>query len=892
MNLVVVESPAKAKTINKYLGRDYEVVASFGHVRDLPAKSGSVDPDADFRMLWEVDPKAQKRLNDIARAVKGADKLILATDPDREGEAISWHVLQVLKEKKALTGQTVERVVFNAITKQAVTEAMAHPRVIDQALVDAYLARRALDYLVGFTLSPVLWRKLPGARSAGRVQSVALRLVCDRELEIEKFVRQEYWSLVATLATPREETFEARLVGADGKKLQRLDIGSGAEAEAFKSALETAAFTVASVEAKPVKRNPYAPFTTSTLQQEASRKFGFAPAHTMRVAQRLYEGTEIGGEAVGLITYMRTDGVQIADEAITATRGVIEQDYGRNYVPSAPRRYETKAKNAQEAHEAIRPTDLTRRPRDTKSFLDADQAKLYELIWLRTVASQMESAELERTTVDINAKVASRLLDLRATGTVVKFDGFLALYQEGRDEDPDDEEARRLPQMSEGERLAKRSIAADQHSTEPPPRYSEASLVKRMEELGIGRPSTYASILQVLKDRKYVRLDKRRLYPEDRGRIVVAFLETFFAKYVEYDFTAGLEEQLDLISNNEVAWRDVLRDFWRDFIGAIDDTKDLKISAVIDALDALLSQHLYPPRADGIDPRQCPTCGNGRLSLKLSKFGPFIGCSNYPECRYTRQLSAPTDGSVDIGTKKLGEDPKTGLEVTVRSGRFGPYVQLGEAVDGQKPKRAGLPKGTAPDEIDLERALSLLSLPRDIGLHPEDGEPIRAGIGRFGPYVQHGKTYANLDSPEEVFTVGINRAVTLIAEKIAKGPRKGRFGGDPGRVLGDHPAKGGAIVAKKGRYGPYVSHDGVNATLPADKTPETVTLEEAVALLDARAERNPSAPHRPRKGKRAATGAARSGKRPAAKRPPSAGPAKPPAPTAKTPRRKTTQAAE
>ncbi len=888
MNLVLVESPAKAKTINKYLGKGYEVMASFGHGRDLPPKSGSVDPDANFRMLWEVDPKAQKRLNDIARAVKGADKLILATDPDREGEAISWHVLQVLKERKALHGQPVERVVFNAITKQAVTEAMAHPRIIDQALVDAYLARRALDYLFGFTLSPVLWRKLPGARSAGRVQSVALRLVADRELEIEKFVRQEYWSLLATLATPRDETFEARLVGADGKKLQRLDIGSGAEAEAFKQALETAAFTVVSVEAKPVKRNPYAPFTTSTLQQEASRKLGFAPAHTMRVAQRLYEGVDIGGETVGLITYMRTDGVDIAPEALQATRSVIEADYGRDYVPPAPRRYEAKARNAQEAHEAIRPTELTRRPRDTKSVLDADQAKLYELIWLRTVASQMESAELERTTVDIEAKVASRLLELRATGTVVKFDGFLTVYQEGRDEDPDDEDARRLPQMSAGEPLSKRSIAADQHSTEPPPRYSEASLVKRMEELGIGRPSTYASILQVLKDRKYVRLDKRRLIPEDRGRIVVAFLESFFSKYVEYDFTASLEDQLDLISNNEVAWRDVLRDFWGDFIGAVDATKELRISAVIDALDALLSQHLFPPREDGIDPRVCPTCGIGKLSLKLSKFGAFIGCGNYPECRYTRPLSAGENGA-DIGTKKLGEDPQTGLDVTVRSGRFGPYLQLGETVkDGPKPKRAGLPKDVAPDEIDLARALALLSLPREVGRSPEDGEPIRAGIGRFGPYVQHGKTYANLESPEEVFTIGLNRAVTLIAEKIAKGPRRGRFGADPGRALGDHPAKGGPIVAKKGRYGPYVSHNGVNATLPADKTPETVTLDEAVALLDARAERNGPAPHaRPRKAKRPSPGTARhvkAGKRPAARA------AKPPG--NRKPPRKTPQAAE
>ncbi|MGD0317639.1 MAG: type I DNA topoisomerase [Xanthobacteraceae bacterium] len=889
MNLVVVESPAKAKTINKYLGRGYEVLASFGHVRDLPAKSGSVDPDANFRMIWEVDAKAQKRLNDIARAAKGAEKLILATDPDREGEAISWHVLEVLKQKKALNGQVIERVVFNAITKQAVTEAMAHPRHIDQALVDAYLARRALDYLVGFTLSPVLWRKLPGARSAGRVQSVALRLVCDRELEIEKFVRREYWSLLATLATPRNETFEARLVGADGTKLQRLDIGSAAEAEAFKQALETATFTVAGVEAKPVKRHPQPPFTTSTLQQEASRKLGFAPAHTMRVAQRLYEGIEIGGEAVGLITYMRTDGVQIAGEAISAARRVIETDYGAKYVPHAPRRYETKAKNAQEAHEAIRPTDLTRRPRDAKRFLDADQAKLYELIWLRTVASQTESAELERTTVDITAKVAARLLELRATGTVVKFDGFLALYQEGHDDDADDEEARRLPPMSVGESLAKRAIAATQHFTEPPPRYSEASLVKRLEELGIGRPSTYASILQVLRDRKYVRLDKRRLYPEDRGRIVVAFLESFFAKYVEYDFTASLEEQLDLISNNEVAWREVLRDFWRDFIGAVDEIKDLRISQVLDALDELLAPHLFPPRADGGNPRQCPNCGGGRLTLKLSKYGAFIGCSNYPECRYTRPLSVPADGSGEIGTKKLGEDPKSGLEVTLRSGRFGPYVQLGEAVDGEKPKRASLQKGMTPDDVDLDRALALLSLPREIGRHPEDGEPIRAGIGRFGPYVQHGKTYANLEAGDDIFHIGLNRAVTLIAAKLAKGPRFRRFGSDPGRALGAHPTTGGPVVAKNGRYGPYVSHDGINATLPRDKAPETITLDEAVALLDARAERGATAPHsRRRNAKRATPGAARQAKRPA--KGAATTPSKRPA-TSKSPR-KTSQAAE
>ena len=595
MNIVVVESPAKAKTINKYLGAGYEVLASFGHVRDLPAKDGSVDPEHNFKMIWEVDDKSQKRLNDIARAVKGASKLILATDPDREGEAISWHVLEVLKEKNAIKKQAVERVVFNAITKQAVLDAMKHPRSIDGALVDAYLARRALDYLVGFTLSPVLWRKLPGARSAGRVQSVALRLVCDRELEIERFVPREYWSLVATLATPRGETFEARLVGADGQKIQRLDIGTGAEAEAFKQALEQARFSVATIEAKPAKRHPPPPFTTSTLQQEASRKLGFAPAHTMRLAQRLYEGVDIEGETVGLITYMRTDGVQIAEEAIAAARRVIGADYGQRYLPDAPRRYQTKAKNAQEAHEAIRPTDLARRPKQTKAFLDHDQARLYELIWQRTMASQMESAELERTTADITAKVGAQggsrynVIDMRATGTVVKFDGFFTLYHEDMDDPGEDEDGKRLPEMSAGEALEKHKIDAGQHFTEPPPRYSEASLVKRMEELGIGRPSTYASILQVLKDRGYVRIDKKRLVPEDKGRVLTAFLESFFARYVEYDFTAGLEEQLDRISNNEIAWRDLLRDFWCEFTAAVGDIKELRVAQVIDALDEMLA---------------------------------------------------------------------------------------------------------------------------------------------------------------------------------------------------------------------------------------------------------------------------------------------------------------
>ncbi len=639
------------------------------------------------------------------------------------------------------------------------------------------------------------------------------------------------------MLTPRGEAFEARLVGADGKKIQRLDIGSGAEAEAFKKALEAAAFSVTTVDAKPARRNPQAPFTTSTLQQEASRKLGFAPAHTMRIAQRLYEGIDIGGETTGLITYMRTDGVQIANEAITQARKVIGEDYGKAYVPDSPRQYQTRAKNAQEAHEAIRPTDLSRRPDALRRKLDADQARLYELIWKRTIASQMESAELERTTVDITAKAASRVLELRATGQVVKFDGFLALYQEGHDDDGDEEDSRRLPAMSEGENLKRKELAVTQHFTEPPPRFSEASLVKRMEELGIGRPSTYASILQVLKDRGYVRLEKKRLYGADKGRVVVAFLENFFRRYVEYDFTADLEEQLDRISNNEISWQQVLKDFWRDFIGAVDDIKDLRVAEVLSALDEVLGPHIYPPRADGGDVRQCPTCGTGKLHLKAGKFGAFVGCSNYPECRYTRPLAAESEAA--SADRVLGQDPETGLNVIVKAGRFGPYIQLGEQKDyaeGEKPKRAGIPKGTNPADVDLALALKLLSLPREIGKHPETGLPITAGIGRFGPFVRHDKTYASLEAGDEVFDIGLNRAVTLIAEKAAKGPSR-RFGADPGKVLGDHPSLG-SVAVKNGRYGAYVTAGGVNATIPSEFEKDSVTLEQAIALIDERAAKN------------------------------------------------------
>ena len=920
MKVVVVESPSKAKTINKYLGAGYEVLASFGHIRDLPAKDGSVDPDHDFKMLWEIDPQSQKRVNDIARAVKGADTLILATDPDREGEAISWHVLEALNEKKALKGQAIQRVVFNAITKQSVTEAMKKPREIDHALVDAYLARRALDYLVGFTLSPVLWRKLPGARSAGRVQSVALRLVCDRELEIEKFVAKEYWSILAKLKTPRGDEFDARLVGADGQKLQRLDIGTGVQATDLKTMLEGASFTVTSVEAKPARRNPPPPFTTSTMQQEASRKLGFAPAITMRLAQRLYEGTDIGGETVGLITYMRTDGIDMAPEAITDIRSMIGKNYGKEYVPGSPRTYQNKSKNAQEAHEAVRPTSASRTPQEVAKYVDKDQARLYELIWNRAVASQMESAELERTTVDIVAKNGSRQAELRASGQVVKFDGFLTLYQEGQDEASEDDESKRLPAMSEKEALAKLAIDAAQHFTEPPPRFSEAALVKRMEELGIGRPSTYASILQVLQDRGYVRIDKKRLIPEDKGRVVVGFLESFFQKYVEYDFTASLEEQLDKISNNEIAWKKVLEDFWVDFIGAVNEIKEVRITQVLDALNDLLEPHIFPARADGAPVRQCPQCGNGQLSLKVGRFGAFIGCSNYPECNYTRQM---TPGAASAqATRVLGQDPETGLDVTIRGGRFGTYLQLGEEIKAPKrkkgekkdpdapepvkPKRASLPKGISADDVTLEQALAVLSLPREVGIMPEDGQPILAGVGRFGPYVKHDKTYASLEEGDDVLTIGLNRAMHLIAEKIAN-PKKGRrFGPAPGKTLGEHPDKGGPVVVKSGRFGPYVSNNGVNATLPADKTPDTITLDEAVVLLDARAAALGNSPRaakktakqaaarKPAKGKAAAEPAddkpAVKAKAPAARKKPAAkakAAAKPKKPAGKTSRKVT-----
>jgi len=834
MNVVVVESPAKAKTINKYLGSDYTVLASYGHVRDLPSKDGSVLPDQDFAMIWDVDPKSAKRLSDIADALKGAKTLILATDPDREGEAISWHVLEVLNRKKAVKDAKVQRVVFNAITKSAVTEAMKHPRDIDMELVDAYLARRALDYLVGFTLSPVLWRKLPGSRSAGRVQSVALRLVVQREIEIEAFKSQEYWGVEADVSAG-SDPFMARLVKHQGKRLAKFDLNNEALAHDALAAVKAGQFKISAVEKKPAKRSPAPPFTTSTLQQEASRKLGFSAQRTMQAAQKLYEGVDIGGETVGLITYMRTDGVQVAQEAIDEARKVIAGRYGPTYVPEQPRYYKTKAKNAQEAHEAIRPTSLSRNPGSLR--LDGDLGRLYELVWKRMIASQMEQARIERTVIDLETDDGRT--GLRANGQVILFDGYLAAYEEGRD-DPTpgadgEDDTGRLPQVTQGAAAKVLSAKAEQHFTEPPPRYSEASLVKKLEELGIGRPSTYASILTVLRDRAYVHMDKNRFIPDDKGRLVTAFLEQFFRRYVEYDFTAALEEKLDLVSAGELDYKQLLRDFWKDFHAAVGEAGELRTSQVLDALNETLGPAIFPQRADGTDPRACPTCGTGRLSLKTSRFGAFIGCSNYPECRYTRPIAAP-DGEQEGeagGDRELGLDPKSSEKVWLKAGRFGPYVQLGE---GDKPRRSSLPKGWTPASLDLDQALRLLSLPREVGKDPEDGKPILAGLGRYGPYVQHDKTYASLGSIEEAFEVGLNRAVTLIAEKKAGGPRGARGANAPAlKDLGAHPADGQPIRILSGRFGPYIKHGDTNANVPRGMDPQEVTLEEAVALLAERA---------------------------------------------------------
>ena len=857
MPVVVVESPAKAKTINKYLGADYTVLASYGHVRDLPAKDGSVDPEHDFAMTWEVGGDSQKHVRAIAEALKTDNALILATDPDREGEAISWHLKEALTKRRAIKKDTdVRRVTFNAITKAAVTEAMKNPRDIDAPLVEAYLARRALDYLVGFNLSPVLWRKLPGARSAGRVQSVCLRLIVERELEIEAFKAREYWGVKAQLRTPRGQEFEARLSVLAGKKLDKYDIANETQAELAVQAVKSRDLKVQSVEAKPASRNPSAPFMTSTLQQEASRKFGMGARQCMNAAQRLYEA--------GHITYMRTDGIDMAPEAVAATRSTIAARFGAEYVPQSPRMYKNKAKNAQEAHECIRPTDMDKDAGALK-LADADQRRLYDLIWKRTIACQMEAARMERTTVDIGSQDGQ--VGLRATGQVVLFDGFLKVYEEGRDEVVDEDD-KRLPQIMPAEALAKTAITPEQHFTQAPPRYTEATLVKKMEELGIGRPSTYASVITTIQDREYVRKEQNRLFPEDKGRTVTVFLMNFFRRYVEYDFTADLESQLDDVSAGERDYKDVLGRFWRDFSAAIAETSELRITEVLDVLDEALAPTLYPPRDDGTDPRSCPLCGTGKLHLKTSRSGGFVGCGNYPECRYTRPIGGD---AAEAGDRILGQD-EAGNDISLRSGRFGPYVQRGEATeDNKKPDRSSLPKGWQADEMTLQKALVLLSLPRLVGLHPEGGE-VSANFGRFGPYIMHQvpgeakPTYANLKDPNDVFEIGMNRAVELLAEKRANPGGRGRTAAKALRVLGQHP-DGGEIAVFEGRYGPYIKWEKINATLPKDITPEDVALDQALQLIAEKAAKGGKKPAKAATAKKTAAKKTPA-KKPAAKKAP------------------------
>jgi DNA topoisomerase-1 len=835
MDVVVVESPTKARNINKYLGAGYRVLSSYGHVRDLPEKDGSVRPEEDFRIVYELLADKEKRVAEIAQALKSADQLYLATDPDREGEAISWHLLAALKERKAINGVGVRRVVFHEITKGAVLEAMRHPRHLHDGLIDAYQARRALDYLVGFTLSPVLWRKLHGARSAGRVQSVALRLICERENEIEAFRPQEYWTIQAAFTTPRNATFDARLSVLDGKKLDKFDIPTEAAARRAVAAIEARQFRVESLEKKQVQRHPAPPFATATLQQEAARKLAFSAERTMRTAQRLFEGVNLSGETVGLITYMRTDSVQIAGEAVESARRQIAKVYGERYLPSQPRAYRTRIKNAQEAHEAIRPTDVGRTPQMVGRFLDDDQRRLYELIWKRTLASQMASAVLDRVTAEIAS--ADRQVGFRATGSTIAFDGFLRLYQEGRD-DPaqDDEEGRLLPPMAPGDPLRRAEITPRQHSTEPPPRYTEASLVRQLEDLGIGRPSTYAAIISVLQDRNYVRLENRRFVPEERGRLVTAFLVAFFDQYVQPGFTADLETQLDEIAAGLRHWKHVLREFWDPFSEQVDEVKERRVAEVIEALNELLAPHLFPPRADGADPRACPQCGSGRLSLKIGRYGAFVGCSNYPECRYTRQLGEPAAAApeqAEVKERVLGIDPETGEEIRLRRGPYGPYVQRGE---GEGAKRSSLPPNLSPDQLDLEAAQKLLALPRELGRHPETGQPIEVGINRYGPYIKHDR-FVRLGPEDDVLTIGMNRALALLQDAA----KKARPGPKVLKELGPHPKDKRPVVLYQGRFGPYVKHGRQNASLPKGREPDALTLEEAVNLLQQKAAKGKAA---------------------------------------------------
>lgn len=814
MKLVVVESPAKAKTINKYLGEDYKVLASYGHIRDLPSKDGSVNPDEDFKMVWELSAGGKKRLNDIIAALKNCDTLVLASDPDREGEAIAWHILEELSSKKKLKGKNIERVVFHEITKHAVTEAIQNPRQIDENLVSAYMARRALDYLVGFTLSPVLWRKLPGSKSAGRVQSVALRLICEREMEIEKFKPEEYWTVDVDLATKEDALIPSHLINLDGKKLEKFDINTEEKAEEAKKKIEAQSFTISKIERKKANRYPAPPFTTSTLQQEAARKLRFSAKKTMQIAQHLYEA--------GYITYMRTDAVNLSVEAITACREAILKYFGESYLPKTAKEYKTKSKNAQEAHEAIRPADVLNTPKKMEGKIDQDEYKLYELIWKRTIACQMEPAVLDKVVID-SLSDDNQIL-LRANGQVIAFDGFLKLYQEGKDDDNTDDENRLLPNVTEGDAVSKKAIKPEQHFTTPPPRFTEASLVKKLEELGIGRPSTYASIIAVLQERKYVKVEKLRFIPEDRGRIVTIFLENFFKKYVEYDFTAQMEEHLDDISAGSMEWKNLLTGFWVKFYNNIQAVQPLQISEVIDKIDEVLSYHLFPEKEDGSDPRLCPECHKGHLSIKLGKFGAFLGCSNYPECKYTMPLTDVKEDEEQSTDKKPSPEDKIlgehcGLNVYLKKGPYGFYVQLGEDATAttEKPKRVALPKFVNPDELTFEQAETLISLPKDLG------NDISVNIGKFGQYIKQGTKSRSLTGDDNIFNITLERAEELLKNVVAKSEAK---------VLGIYPKTKEEIQLAVGRYGQYIKCGKNNYRIPSALKGSEINLDDALKIIN------------------------------------------------------------
>ena len=835
MNLVIVESPAKAKTINKYLGNDYNVLASFGHVRDLPSKNGSVDPENDFSFEWEVSNTSKKHIKEIYDAAESSSNIFLATDPDREGEAIAWHIIELLNKKKLTKDKSIKRVVFSEITKSAVKNGIDNPRELDHSLVDAYLARRALDYLFGFSLSPVLWRKLPGAKSAGRVQSVALRLICEREVEIESFDPQEYWKIKANLEVV-DNNIEASLTHYDGKKVDKFSFKNEEDAKKVTESFKGQIFKFTDITKKPASRNPDAPFSTSTLQQTASSIFGFGASRTMQIAQRLFQGVEIDGETTGLITYMRTDSTDLSKEAIHSYRDFIQNNFDSSYLPKEIRSFKSKkAKNAQEAHEGIRPTDILRKPEEMKKYLDEDGYKLYNLIWKRSLASQMSSASFERTAISISSE--NETIKLRANGSIQTFDGFLNIYSEFNKksemiESEDSEDDRDLPNITLNDNIDNVKPASSQHFTLPPPRYSEATLVKKLEELGIGRPSTYASIISVLKMRNYVEVEKNRFVPEDRAILITGFLKGFFSKYVDYEFTAEMEESLDEITSGTINWKEFLDKFWKNFSSNIGEVTDLRITNVLDHLNESLKNHIFVEAEGKNITRECPAC-SGQLSLKVSRFGAFVGCSNYPECKFTRPIS-PKKMKEVVQDKVLGIDEETKKEIKLLSGRFGPYIQLGDNDTKDKPKRSSIPKGIPAAEIDLAKANYLLSLPREIGLHPESGEMITINYGRYGGYLSCAEKNASLEDISEFFEIGINRAVSLLAN--AK-PGRLRSSSEI-KTLGDHPDDKKPVKVMKGKFGPYIKYKTINATIPDQYDPETISMDEALDLIERKLEKD------------------------------------------------------